>query len=78
MRQRSNVGGLQNTLPLKPWRASSGKYPLWSMWACVRMTASTVDGLIEILRERFARGEIDQREYDERVQHLRDGPGPSD
>ena len=33
------------------------------------------DRSFEILRERFARGEIDQREYDERFQHLKDGPG---
>lgn len=34
------------------------------------------DRAFEILRERFARGEIDQAEYDQRVQRLRDGPAP--
>lgn len=30
------------------------------------------DRSLAILRERYARGEIDQREYDERLKHLRD------
>ena len=34
------------------------------------------DRSLEILRERYARGEIDQREYDERVQHLKEGGVP--
>lgn len=32
------------------------------------------DRALAILRERFARGEIDQAEFDHRMQRLRDGP----
>ena len=34
------------------------------------------DRAFEILRERFARGEIEQAEYDQRLQRLRDSPAP--
>lgn len=32
------------------------------------------DRALEILRERFARGEIDRGEYEQRVQRLKEGP----
>jgi len=38
---------------------------------------SPADRAFEILRERFARGEIDQAEYDQRLQRLKDGSGPA-
>ena len=36
---------------------------------------SAGDHAFEILRERFARGEIDQGEFDQRAQHLREDMG---
>ena len=41
-----------------------------------RANRPPVDRAFEILRERFARGEIDQGEYDQRVQHLKEGRAP--
>lgn len=39
-------------------------------------TAEGGDRSFEILRERFARGEIDQREYDERLRRLEESARP--
>jgi len=36
------------------------------VWAVRRFTAQKPDSALTILQERFARGEIDQQEYDQR------------
>ncbi|MBE7366042.1 SHOCT domain-containing protein [Ramlibacter sp. HM2] len=41
-------------------------------WA-TNSRAGAGDRPLEILRERFARGEIDKGEYDDRLRHLRGG-----
>ena len=42
-----------------------------------RARGSEADRSIAILRERYARGEIDQNEYDERLRRLAQGAGPA-
>ena len=42
-----------------------------------RSPTPSIDAM-SVLRERFARGEIDQTEYDQRARVLRGDPAPSD
>lgn len=43
-----------------------------------RRSVSPSTDAMSVLRERYARGEIDQTEYDQRTRVLRGDPAPSD
>jgi len=43
------------------------------VWAILRLTRRGADNALGILKERFARGEIDQQEYEQRKKAL-EGP----
>lgn len=47
-----------------------------SLMRTARGSRRAADRAFEILRERFARGEIDQEEYQQRLRLLKDGPPP--